>query len=103
MELNANIQNLGQVEYLKEIEETVKKFYNSSEFPKTSFPKKDWAKLTKQGIMLSMISKEFGGRDSHEELCEIIKRISLHNLPLGMYTMIITALFIRNVSRYKRT
>lgn len=100
MELNANIQNLGQVEYLKEIEESVKRFYNSSEFPKISFPKKDWKKLTKQGIMLSMIPKEFGGRDSHQELCEIIKRISLHNLPLGMYTMIITALFIRNVSKY---
>lgn len=87
-------------DYLSQIENLVKENYNSATFPKASFPREDWEKLVDEGIMLSMIPKEFGGRDSHEELCEIIERISRYNLPLGMYTMIITALFIRNISKY---
>lgn len=86
--------------YLSQIETLVKDNYNSATFPNKSFPRQDWEKLTEKGIMLSMIPKEFGGRDSHEELCDIIERISRHNLPLGMYTMIITALFVRNVTKY---
>ncbi|CAA0151707.1 acyl-CoA dehydrogenase family protein [Tenacibaculum maritimum] len=87
-------------DYLKEIEKIVQKKYDSSFFPKKSFPRNDWRILTDNGLMLSMIPKEFGGRDSHEELCDIIEVISKYNLPLGMYTMIITALFVRNITKY---
>lgn len=94
------MQSLERKEYLSQIELFVKENYNSNDFPKISLPRNDWQKLSQKGIMLSMIPKEYGGRDSHQELCDIIEKISLHNLPLGMYTMIITALFIRNVTKY---
>lgn len=98
--LSTKTAPLSKERYLNDIEEVVKNNYNSSNFPNVSFPREDWKILSEKGIMLSMIPKEFGGRDSHEELCEIIERISMHNLPLGMYTMIITALFVRNISKY---
>lgn len=91
---------LSSPTYLKEIESLIRKNYNSVAIPAESFPRKDWQQLSERGIMLSMIPEEFGGRNSHTELCDLIELISKYNLPLGMYTMIITALFIRNVTKY---
>ncbi|RQO30989.1 hypothetical protein DBR32_09790 [Taibaiella sp. KBW10] len=86
--------------YLEKIQHLIKENYASTQFPNEPFPRADWKKLTDSGIMLSMIPEAYGGRDSHEELCTLIESISRHNLPLGMYTMIITLLFVRNVSKY---
>lgn len=86
--------------YLSALENLIKENYNSAAFPNVSFPRDDWAKLSEKGLMLSMIQKEFGGRYSHEELCDIIETIAKYNLPLAMYTMIVTALFMRNVAKY---
>lgn len=86
--------------YLDNIEYLIRNNYASAQFPNKPFPRADWKNLTDKGIMLSMIPEAFGGRDSHKELCALIESISRHNLPLGMYTMIITVLFIRNVTKY---
>lgn len=95
-----SVTELGKENYLSELESVVKERYNSATFLHSPFPKEDWKNLTNKGIMLSMIPIEFGGRNSHEELCDLIEIISKYNLPLGMYTMIITALFIRNITKY---
>lgn len=86
--------------YLSVLENLIKENYNSATFPNVSFPRDEWAKLSEEGLMLSMIQKEFGGRYNHEELCDIIEMIAKYNLPLAMYTMIVTALFMRNVAKY---
>lgn len=86
--------------YLSELENLVKENYNSATFPNESFPRDEWAKLSEKGLMLSMIQEDYGGRYSHEELCDIIESIAKYNLPLAMYTMIVTALFMRNVAKY---
>ena len=74
--------------------------YNSAAFPNINLPRYDWEVLTKNGILLSLIPKEYGGRNSHIELCDLIEMIAKYNLPVSMYTMIITALFIRNVAKF---
>lgn len=95
-----SVTELSKDNYLSELESIIKERYNSATFTHSPFPREDWKALTNKGIMLSMIPKEFGGRNSHEELCDLIEIISKYNLPLGMYTMIITALFIRNITKY---
>ena len=95
-----SVTELSKENYLSGLESIVKEKYNSATFTHSPFPREDWKNLTNKGIMLSMIPKEFGGRNSHHELCDLIEIISTYNLPLGMYTMIITALFIRNITKY---
>lgn len=72
----------------------------STQIPNDVFPREDWKKLTDNGLLLSMIPVAYGGRDSHEEICALIEIMAKYNLPLSMYTMIITLLFIRNVAKY---
>ncbi|KFF10585.1 hypothetical protein IW15_19835 [Chryseobacterium soli] len=95
-----SVTELSTENYLSGLESIVKEKYNSATFTHSPFPREDWKHLTTKGIMLSMIPEEFGGRNSHQELCDLIEIISTYNLPLGMYTMIITALFIRNITKY---
>lgn len=93
----------SDVSYLKNFEKIISENYDSATLPSESFPRAEWKKLTDQGILLSVIPKEYGGRDSHQEICELIKIISRYNLPLAMYTMIITVTFVRNVVKYGST
>jgi alkylation response protein AidB-like acyl-CoA dehydrogenase len=98
--INHKIKSVRKDIYLSEIEDLVKERYNSANFPNISFPIEDWRKLTEKGILLSMIPEKFGGRNSHDELCDILEGIARYNLPLGTYTTVITVLFIRNVTKY---
>ncbi|WP_222166393.1 acyl-CoA dehydrogenase family protein [Edaphocola aurantiacus] len=88
------------VTFLHTIESIMQTHYRSNTFPNEAFPREDWKRLTDNGLLLSMIPVEYGGRDSHEEICALIEIMAKYNLPLSMYTMIITLLFIRNVAKY---
>jgi alkylation response protein AidB-like acyl-CoA dehydrogenase len=67
-------------------------------YPQQILPSEDWALLARAGVMLPALPKEYGGRDSHVEMCRIIERITEYNLPVGMYTMIVTAAVLRPVA-----
>ncbi len=86
--------------YLSNIEHLIRTQFSSADLPPQPFAREDWKTLTDQGIMRAMIPTAFGGRDSHEELCQLIESVARYNLPLSMYTMIITTLFVRNVAKY---
>ena len=73
--------------------------FDSAILPQEPLSRENWRKLMNLGICLPAIPRQYGGRESHHEMCEIIEVLSAYNLPLGMYTMIVTVLFLRNVAR----
>lgn len=93
--------SINSTQYLLDIIELISSKFNvHQERINEPLARETWQQLTDKGILLSMIPKEYNGRDNHDELCEIINGIARYNLPLSMYTMIITTLFIRNVTKY---
>jgi alkylation response protein AidB-like acyl-CoA dehydrogenase len=50
------------------------------------------------GVMLLAIPKDYGGRDSHVEMCGVVEALAEWNLPLGMHTKIITAVVLRPIA-----
>ncbi|MGA4844004.1 acyl-CoA dehydrogenase family protein [Streptomyces sp. G45] len=72
--------------------------FDSARLPQEPLPKESLRQLVDLGLYLPAIPREYGGRESHREMCEIIEIMSERNLPMGMYTMIVTVLFLRNVA-----
>ena len=92
-------RSLPSDDFVSSLESCVRSRFDSKHYPQENLPSEGWELLTRAGVLLPAIPKEYGGRDSHVELCRLIERISEHNLPLGMYTMIITACFLRSIAR----
>jgi alkylation response protein AidB-like acyl-CoA dehydrogenase len=86
--------------YLSHLEELIRTRYSSTILPAEPLAREHWAALCDAGIMKALLPESYGGRDNHQELCALIEGIARHNLPLSMYTMIITSLFVRNVVKY---
>ncbi len=97
IESTADITEIDTDKFLENIQEIFEQF-DSKILPQKPLSKENWGKLLKSGVCLPAIPKRHGGRESHKEICEIIEMLSEYNLPLGMYTMIVTVLFLRNVS-----
>ncbi|MGW2251002.1 acyl-CoA dehydrogenase family protein [Kitasatospora sp. NPDC001660] len=72
--------------------------FDSATLPQEPLSKDRLRTLIDLGIYLPAIPRAYGGRESHREMCEIIEIMSERNLPMGMYTMIVTVLFLRNVA-----
>lgn len=72
--------------------------FDSSRLPQEPLSRENLRKLVELGIYLPAIPRAYGGRESHREMCEVIEIMSERNLPMGMYTMIVTVLFLRNVA-----
>lgn len=83
--------------FLRQIQNVLPVF-DSNTLPQEPLPKKRWAQLMDEGICLPAIPVAHEGRHNHREMCEVIEMMSEYNLPLGMYTMIVTVLFLRNVA-----
>jgi len=83
--------------FLRQIQDALPAF-DSRVLPQQPLPKERWTELMDQGICLPAIPATHEGRHSHREMCEVIEIVSEYNLPLGMYTMIVTVLFLRNVA-----
>lgn len=89
--------DLDSSEFLDGFRRSIDEF-DSARLPHEPLSRESLRKLVELGIYLPAIPREYGGRESHQEMCEIIEIMSERNLPLGMYTMIVTVLFLRNVA-----
>lgn len=87
----------GTEDFIHQFKEIISEF-DSKTLPQEPLPREGWKRLMDAGICLPAIPKRFGGRENHQEMCEIIEILSERNLPMGMYTMIVTVLFLRNVA-----
>ncbi|TMQ92950.1 acyl-CoA dehydrogenase [Actinomadura soli] len=77
--------------------ETVAPRFDSASYPQQNLPADDWTLLTKAGVLLPTLPKEYGGRDDHAEMCEVVETLSEWNLPLGMYVTVISAVALRPI------
>jgi len=89
--------DLDPTEFLDNFRRSIDEF-DSARLPHEPLSREGLRKLVDLGIYLPAIPRAYGGRESHREMCEIIEIMSERNLPLGMYTMIVTVLFLRNVA-----
>ncbi len=64
--------------------------FDTASYPQQNLPADDWTLLTRAGVLLPTLPREYGGRDSHVEMCRVVEAISEYNLPLGMYVTVIT-------------
>ncbi len=89
--------DLGSPEFLDNFRRGIDEF-DSARLPQEPLSRESLRKLVDLGVYLPAVPREYGGRESHREMCEIIEIMSERNLPMGMYTMIVTVLFLRNVA-----
>ena len=89
---------LSTDEFIANIEAVVKSRFDCKTFPQQNLAAEDWALLIQAGVLLPALPKEFGGRDSHVEMCRIVECLGEWNLPIGMYTKIITAVALRPIA-----
>ena len=71
--------------------------FDCATYPQHNLPADDWALLVRAGVLLPAIPREYGGRGSHREMCHVVEILAERNLPLAMYTKIITAVALRPI------
>ncbi len=72
--------------------------FDTATYPQQNLPADDWTLLTRAGVLLPTLPREFGGRDSHVEMCRVVEALSEWNLPLGMYATVITGVALRPIA-----
>lgn len=93
------LPSLSTDDFIAGIEQIAPKF-DSATYPQENLPPDDWALCVQSGVLLPTIPREFGGRDSHEEMCRVVETLSEWHLPLGMFTTIVTAVALRPIALY---
>ena len=93
------LSSLSTDEFIKSVEAAAAKF-DSATYPQQNLPADDWSLLVKAGVLLPTLPREYGGRDSHVEMCRVIESVSELNLPLGMYLTVITSVALRPIALY---
>src|SRR3954466_15262596 len=83
-------------EFLAGIEAVASKF-NSANYPQQNHPTDDWPLLVGSGLLLPTLPREYGGRDSHVEMCKVVETMWEWHLPLGMFTTIVTGVGLRPI------
>jgi alkylation response protein AidB-like acyl-CoA dehydrogenase len=91
------LQSLSTNEFIAGIESVASKF-DSATYPQQNLPSDDWALLVSSGVLLPVLPREYGGRDSHVEMCRVVETLSEWNLPLGMFTTIVTGVALRPIA-----
>jgi alkylation response protein AidB-like acyl-CoA dehydrogenase len=91
------LQSLSTNEFIAGIESVAPKF-DSATYPQQNLPSDDWALLVGSGVLLPVLPREYGGRDSHVEMCRVVETLSEWNLPLGMFTTIVTGVALRPIA-----
>ncbi len=94
--MTKHLQSLSTDEFLAGVEAVASRF-DCATYPQQNLPADDWAMLVRAGVLLPSLPKQYGGRDSHVEMCRVVETLSEQNLPLGMYTMINTAVSLRPI------
>ncbi|WUH98473.1 acyl-CoA/acyl-ACP dehydrogenase [Spirillospora sp. NBC_00431] len=80
--------------------ETVAPRFDSASYPQQNLPSDDWTLLTKAGVLLPTLPKEYGGREDHAEMCGVVETLSESNLALGVYVIVNTALALLPVVKW---
>ena len=88
--------SLSTNEFIADIEAVASKF-DSATYPQQNLPADDWALLVRSGILLPALPREYGGRDSHVEMCRVAETVSEQNLALGVHVAVNTALGLRPI------
>ena len=96
--MTKDLLSLPTREFIAGIEAVARSRFDCKTYPQQNLPADDWALLVRAGVMLPAIPARFGGRDSHAEMCRVVRYLAEWNLPLGMYTKIITAVVLRPVA-----
>jgi alkylation response protein AidB-like acyl-CoA dehydrogenase len=93
-----DLLSLSTDELLAGIEEVARARFDCRSFPQRNLSVDDWALLVRAGVLLPAIPAEFGGRDSHLEMCRVVETLAEWHLAIGMYTKIITAVALRPIA-----
>jgi alkylation response protein AidB-like acyl-CoA dehydrogenase len=97
--MTKDLLSLPPNEFIAGIDAVASKF-DSATYPQQNLPPDDWALLVRAGVLLPTLPKEYGGRDSHVEMCRIVETTSEWNLALGVFVMVNTALALLPVVKW---
>ncbi|GAA2989565.1 hypothetical protein GCM10010519_24180 [Streptomyces lactacystinicus] len=95
-DLAAALVHLSTDEFIAGVEAAASRF-DAATYPQRELPADDWAVLTEAGVLLPALSAEYGGRDSHAEMCRVVEVLAEQNLAVAVYTGIVTGLALRPV------
>jgi alkylation response protein AidB-like acyl-CoA dehydrogenase len=95
--MTKDLLSLPTDEFIAGIKAVASRF-DCATYPQQNLPADDWALLVRAGVLLPALPRRFGGRDSHVEMCRVVETLAEWNLPLGMYTKIITAVALRPIT-----
>ncbi|MFF2549136.1 acyl-CoA dehydrogenase family protein [Kitasatospora sp. NPDC058063] len=87
---------LSTEEFIAGVEAAASRF-DAATFPQQELHTDDWAVLTRAGVLLPVLPAEYGGRDSHSEMCRVVEVLAEQNLAVAVYTAIVTGLALRPV------
>jgi alkylation response protein AidB-like acyl-CoA dehydrogenase len=96
--MRTDLLSLSTDEFIANIAAVAESRFDCQTYPQQNLPADDWALLVRAGVMLPAIPKDYGGRDSHVEMCRVVEALAEWSLPLGMYTKIITAVVLRPIA-----
>src|SRR4051812_31411394 len=91
--------SLSTNEFIAGIEAVASKF-DSATYPQQNLPADDWALLVGSGVLLPVLPRQYGGRDSHVEMCRVVETVSESNLALGVHVTVNTALGLRPIAMW---
>ncbi|MCW2888906.1 MAG: hypothetical protein QOE54_4032 [Streptosporangiaceae bacterium] len=91
-----DLLSLSTNEFIAGIEAVAPRF-DSATYPQQNLPSDDWTLLTRAGVLLPALPREYGGRDSHVEMCRVVEILSEWNLAVGTYATIVTGLALRPI------
>jgi alkylation response protein AidB-like acyl-CoA dehydrogenase len=89
--------SLSTNEFIAGIEAIAPKF-DSATYPQENIPADDWTLLVESGVLLPALPREYGGRDSHLEMCRVVETVSEWNLPLGVHATVNMTLGLRPIA-----
>ncbi|MFG2913729.1 acyl-CoA dehydrogenase family protein [Kitasatospora sp. NPDC048298] len=92
----APLASLSTEEFIAGVEAAAARF-DAATYPQRELPAEDWAVLTEAGVLLPVLPAEYGGRDSHVEMCRVVEVLAERNLALAVYTAVVTGLALRPV------
>src|SRR5262249_1208476 len=94
--MTKDLLSLSTNEFIAGVEAVASKF-DSLTYPQQNLAGDDWAELVRAGVLLPTLPKEYGGRDSHIEMCRVVEILAERNLAVGAYVTIITVLALRPI------
>jgi alkylation response protein AidB-like acyl-CoA dehydrogenase len=92
-----DLLSLSTDEFIAGIQAVASRF-DSATYPQQNLPTDDWKLLTDAGVLLPILPKEYGGRDSHVEMCRVVETLAEQNLVVGTYVTIVTLLALRPIA-----